>query len=386
MAWNEPGNGQRDPWGKNRPTGNKPGLDDILKQLRDRFGKLGGGAGGIFVILLAFVIVWVVMSSYTIVDARQAGVVLRFGKYSRTLQPGFHLKFPRPLETVTKVGTTEIRSVSDKVRMLTSDENIISVDFNVQYQVSDARKYLFSLSGPPEDTLRQAAEAAVRTVVGANIMDNVLTSQGNEQGTAATPATASTAPTVAVPVVPATPAAAVRDTLQQQTREILQATLNEYDAGLLVTDVSFQNVAPPQEVKDAFDDVNAAREDKQGTENNARAYASQVVPVARGDAARILAEAQGYNAQRVAIATGDAARFNLILKEYKSAPDVTRRRLWLETVEDVMSNNPKVLDGSGGRNMIYLPLDRATGKDVPGVSAVMQSAGSDAMAGKEKQP
>ncbi|WP_130618437.1 FtsH protease activity modulator HflK [Dyella amyloliquefaciens] len=386
MAWNEPGNGQRDPWGKNRPSGNKPGLDDILKQLRDRFGKLGGGAGGIFVILLAFVIVWVVMSSYTIVDARQAGVVLRFGKYSRTLQPGFHLKFPRPLETVTKVGTTEIRSVSDKVRMLTSDENIISVDFNVQYQVSDARKYLFSLSGPPEDTLRQAAEAAVRTVVGANIMDNILTSQGNEQGTAATPATASTAATVAVPVVPATPAAAVRDTLQQQTREILQATLNEYDSGLMVTDVSFQNVAPPQEVKDAFDDVNAAREDKQGTENNARAYSSQVVPVARGDASRILAEAQGYNAQRVAIATGDAARFNLILKEYKGAPDVTRRRLWLETVEAVMSNNPKVLDGSGGRNMIYLPLDRAAGKDVPGVGAVMQSAGSDAMAGKEKQP
>lgn len=386
MAWNEPGNGQRDPWGKNRPTGNKPGLDDILKQLRERFGKLGGGAGGIFVILLAFVIVWVVMSSYTIVDARQAGVVLRFGKFSRTLQPGFHLKFPRPLETVTKVGTTEIRSVSDKVRMLTSDENIISVDFNVQYQVSDARKYLFSLSGPPEDTLRQAAEAAVRTVVGANIMDNILTSQGNEQGTAATPATASTAATVAAPVVPATPAAAVRDTLQQQTREILQATLNEYDSGLMVTDVSFQNVAPPQEVKDAFDDVNAAREDKQGTENNARAYSSQVVPVARGDASRILAEAQGYNAQRVAIATGDAARFNLILKEYKGAPDVTRRRLWLETVEDVMSNNPKVLDGSGGRNMIYLPLDRAAGKDVPGVGAVMQSAGSDAMAGKEKQP
>ena len=386
MAWNEPGNGQRDPWGKNRPTGNKPGLDDILKQVRDCFGKLGGGAGGILVILLAFVIVWVVMSSYTIVDARQAGVVLRFGKYSRTLQPGFHLKFPRPLETVTKVGTTEIRSVSDKVRMLTSDENIISVDFNVQYQVSDARKYLFSLSGPPEDTLRQAAEAAVRTVVGANIMDNILTSQGNEQGTAATPATASTAPTVAAPVVPATPAAAVRDTLQQQTREILQATLNEYDSGLMVTDVSFQNVAPPQEVKDAFDDVNAAREDKQGTENNARAYSSQVVPVARGDASRILAEAQGYNAQRVAIATGDAARFNLILKEYKGAPDVTRRRLWLETVEDVMSNNPKVLDGSGGRNMIYLPLDRAAGKEVPGVGAVMQSAGSDAMAGKEKQP
>jgi membrane protease subunit HflK len=403
MAWNEPGNnGQRDPWNRNRQTGNKPGLEDMLKQLRNRFGKLGGGAGGIFTILLAFVIVWVGMSSFTIVDARQAGVVLRFGKYARTLQPGFHLKAPSPIETVTKVGTTEIRSVSDKVRMLTSDENIISVDFNVQYQVSDARKFLFSLSGPPEDTLRQAAEAAVRTVVGANIMDNILTSQGAETVlTAPTPApassvaAASSAPSVATDAmaatpaaIPASPKAQTRDTLQQQTREILQATLDEYDAGLVVTDVSFQNVAPPQEVKDAFDDVNAAREDKQGTENNARAYSSQVVPVARGDASRIAAEAQGYAAARVATATGDASRFNLILKEYKAAPDVTRRRLWLETVEDVMSNNPKVLDGSGGRNMIYLPLDRATGKEMQGVGSVMQSAGSDSSlgGGKEKQP
>ncbi len=388
MAWNEPGNGQRDPWGRNRQPGNKPGLDDMLKQLRNRLGKLGGGAGGIFTIVLAFALVAVLFSSYTIVDARQAGVVLRFGQYSRTLQPGFHLKLPRPIETVTKVGTTEIRSVSDKVRMLTSDENIISVDFNVQYQVSDARKYLYSLSGQPEDTLRQAAEAAVRTVVGANVMDSVLTSQGNEA--TAGPASASSvaaSATVAAPAVPAVAAnAQTRDTLQQQTREILQATLDEYDAGLVVTDVSFQNVSPPQEVKDAFDDVNAAREDKQGTENNARAYASQVVPVARGEAARIFAEAQGYGAQRVATATGDAARFNLILKEYKAAPDVTRRRLWLETVEDVMSNNPKVLDGSNGRNMIYLPLDRAATKEMPGVGAVMQSAGNDSVAGKEKQP
>jgi len=389
MAWNEPGNGQRDPWNRNRPPGNKPGLEDTLRQLRNRFGKLGGGAGGIFTILLAFLIVWIAMSSFTIVDARQAGVVLRFGQFSRTLQPGFHLKFPSPIETVTKVGTTEIRSVSDKVRMLTSDENIISVDFNVQYQVSDARKFLFSLSGPPEDTLRQAAEAAVRTVVGANVMDNILTSQGEGEAIAPAPASsAAVASSVTTPApVPAAVKAQTRDTLQQQTREILQATLDEYDAGLVVTDVSFQNVAPPQEVKDAFDDVNAAREDKQGTENNARAYASQVVPVARGDAARISAEAQGYAAARVATATGDASRFNLILKEYKAAPDVTRRRLWLETVEDVMSNNPKVLDGSGGRNMIYLPLDRASGKDIQGVGSVMQSAGSDSnLGGKEKQP
>jgi membrane protease subunit HflK len=389
MAWNEPGNnGQRDPWNKNnnRPGGNKSGLEDVLKQLRNRFGKFGGGAGGIFTVLLAVVLAWLLLSSYVIVDARQAGVVLRFGQYNRTLGPGFHFKLPRPLESVTKVGTTEIRSVSDKVRMLTSDENIISVDFNVQYQVSDARQYLFSLSGQPEDTLQQAAEAAVRTVVGANIMDNILTSQSDPVAVAAAdPAAASTAATPATATAKAPVPTQTRDTLQQQTRDILQATLDGYRSGITVTDVSFQNVAPPQEVKDAFDDVNAAREDKQATENNARATASKIVPEARGDASRILAQALGYSAERVARANGDAAQFNLILKEYKAAPDVTRRRLWLETVENVMSNNPKVLDGSGGRNVIYLPLERMSGRDVQGVGTVLQSAaGSDIS--KEKQP
>jgi membrane protease subunit HflK len=388
MAWNEPGNnGQRDPWNKNnnRPGGNKPGLDDILKQLRNRFGKFGGGAGGFLTFIILLAVVLVMMSSYVIVDARQAGVVLRFGQYNRTLGPGFHFKLPRPLESVTKVGTTEIRSVSDKVRMLTSDENIISVDFNVQYQVSDARLYLFSLSGQPEDTLQQAAEAAVRTVVGANIMDNILTSQSDPVAVAAAdPAAASTTAAPATAAAKAPVPAQTRDTLQQQTRDILQATLDGYRSGITVTDVSFQNVAPPQEVKDAFDDVNAAREDKQATENNARATASKIVPEARGDASRILAQALGYSAERVARANGDAAQFNLILKEYKAAPDVTRRRLWLETVENVMSNNPKVLDGSGGRNVIYLPLERMSGRDVQGVGTVLQSAAGDIS--KEKQP
>ena len=383
MAWNEPGNGQRDPWGKPRQTPGKSGLDDAFKQLKNRLSRLGGGPGGLLTIVLALLLASLLLSSATVVDARQAGVVLRFGQYARTLGPGFHFKLPRPFETVTKVSTTEVRSVSDKVRMLTSDENIISVDFNVQYQVSDARKYLFSLSGQPEDTLRQAAEAAVRSVVGANVMDNILTSSAAEQ--VAVPATPTTtaAPVAAAQaaVNQASAAAQARDTLQQQTREILQATLDSYDSGLAVTDVSFQNVSPPQEVKDAFDDVNAAREDKQGTENNARAYASKVVPEARGEASRIAAQAQGYSAERVARATGDADRFNLILKEYRGAPEVTRRRLWLETVEDVMSNNPKVLDGTGGRNMIYLPLDRAAVRDLPGVGTVAPAADS----GKEKQ-
>jgi membrane protease subunit HflK len=375
MAWNEPGNGQKDPWNRARQPGRKPDLEGALKGLKDRFGRMGGGAGGIATVVLAVVLAWLLLSSYTVIDARQVGVVLRFGEFSRTLAPGFHFKLPQPIESVTKVETTQVRSISDKVRMLTSDENIIIVDFNVQFQVSDARKFLFSTRNP-EDVLQQAAEAAVRSVVGANIMDNILTSPGTEPVTVGAPAGAAVVP------------AQTRDTLQQQTREILQSTLNGYDAGLMVTDVSFQNVAPPQEVKDAFDDVNAAREDKQGTENKARAYANQVVPVARGQAARVAAQAAGYQVERIARANGDTQRFNLLLKEYRAAPEVTRRRLWLETVEEVMSNNPKVVDGSGGRNMIYLPLDRVgatSTTNLPGVGAVMQSATTDAPAGKEKQ-
>ncbi|MGC1550466.1 MAG: FtsH protease activity modulator HflK [Rhodanobacter sp.] len=381
MAWNEPGNGQRDPWNKNnkRPSSGKPGLDAVLKDLQRRLGKLGGGRGGIVTVLAALVLAWLLLSSYTIVDASQAGVVLRFGQYSRTLGPGFHLKLPQPIESVTKVATTRVRSVSDQVRMLTSDENIVSVNFNVQYQVSDARKFLFSVSDP-EDTLREASEAAVRSIVGAHSMDDILT------GTDAAP----DATTGAAPVAPVAQAVTqTRDTLQQQTREILQQTLDAYDAGLQVTDVSFQNVAPPQEVKDAFDDVNAAREDKQGFVNNARAYANQVIPQATGDAARIGQEAEGYKAERIAHAQGDTERFNLILKQYKAAPEVTRRRLWLETMERVLTNTPKVVDGTDGRNIINLSPGSASSSSTgaSNVGAVMQSATTTSDdASKEKQP
>lgn len=381
MAWNEPGNGQRDPWNKNnkRPSSGKPGLDAVLKDLQRRLGKLGGGRGGIVTVLAALVLAWLLLSSYTIVDASQAGVVLRFGQYSRTLGPGFHLKLPQPIESVTKVATTRVRSVSDQVRMLTSDENIVSVNFNVQYQVSDARKFLFSVSDP-EDTLREASEAAVRSIVGAHSMDDILT------GTDAAP----DATTGAAPVAPVAQAVTqTRDTLQQQTREILQQTLDAYDAGLQVTDVSFQNVAPPQEVKDAFDDVNAAREDKQGFVNNARAYANQVIPQATGDAARIGQEAEGYKAERIAHAQGDTERFNLILKQYKAAPEVTRRRLWLETMERVLTNTPKVVDGTDGRNIINLSPGGASSSSTgaSNVGAVMQSATTTSDdASKEKQP
>ncbi|URL57189.1 FtsH protease activity modulator HflK [Luteibacter flocculans] len=366
MAWNEPGNGQKDPWNRNRSNGRKPDLDGAIKSIKARLGKFGAGSGGVFTIVLVFAVAWLLVSSYTVIDARQVGVVLRFGQFSRILPPGFHLKAPSPVETVTKVETTQVRSVSDNVSMLTRDENIIAIDFNVQYQVSDARKFLYSNADRDENTIHNAAEAAVRSVVGANIMDNILTTPGVD-----TPAPAQ------APVAGVAPAA--KETLQQQTRDILQATLDKYDAGILVTGVSFQNVSPPKEVKDAFDDVNAAREDKQSEENKARAYESQVVPVARGDAARIAAEAEADRVERIARANGDAERFNLLLKEYRAAPEVTRRRLWLETVEEVMAGNPKVIDGSNGKNIVQLPVE-ANGavRNVPGVGTVIQSATTDA--------
>ena len=352
MAWNEPGGGQRDPWNRQRPNGGDFSPNQWLKNLGRHFGKLGRGPGGILVAVAVVVAVFLLMSSYTIIDARQVGVVLRFGEYSRTLPPGFHLKLPQPIESVNKVEATRIRSVTDKVAMLTKDENIITIDFTVQYQVDDSRKYLFSLNDP-DGTISAAAEAAVRGVIGSSDMDQVLSAAGAN--------------------------------LVTEAQQALPKTLAAYDSGLRVTEVSFQNVAPPDEVKDAFDDVNNAREDKQSIENAALAYASKVVPVARGEAARIAAEAAGYKAERIARAQGDTARFDLLLAQYKAAPEVTRKRLWLETMEQVMEHNTKVIDGSGGRNIINLPsLQGATNESGAAQAGAIVTAPASASSSTDK--
>ena len=350
MAWNEPGGGQRDPWG--RSGGKGPDLDALLKRLRDRFGR-SGTPGGVGVIVLAIVLAWLVLDSWTVINARQVGVVLRFGAYARTLPPGFHFMLPRPIENVSKVEMTVVRSVSDKMQMLTKDENIVQIDFNVQYQINNAKQYLFSMQNPDE-AVRQAAEASVRRVVGASTMDTILSGEGAAMVAA--------------------------------TQQSLQRTLDGYHAGITVTEVNFQNISPPAEVKAAFDDVNKAREDKQRIENEAKAYASKILPEARGNVARVLAEAQGYQAARVARAQGDSQRFLLMLTEYRAAPEVTRKRLWLETIEQVLAANTKVLDEGNGRNLIYLPLDQGHGAApavpkalLPGVGSVLQTPadGSD---------
>lgn len=355
MAWNEPGGGQRDPWGRGSGGGKGPDLEAWLKRLRQRLGSMrGGGAGGIGTIVLAVLLAWLLFDSWTVINASQVGVVTRFGAYARTVSPGFHFVMPRPIEAVSKVDMTSVRSVSDSMQMLTKDENIVQVDFNVQYQVNNAEQYLFSMQDP-DATVRQAAEASVRSVVGSSNMDTILSGEG---------------------------AALVADTQQS-----LQKLLNDYGAGITVTEVNFQNIAPPAEVKAAFDDVNKAREDKQRIENEAKAYASKVLPEARGNAARIVADAQAYEAAREARAQGDAQRFLLMMHAYREAPEVTRKRLWLETIEQVMAANTKVVDESNGRNLIYLPLPGtgepapATAKaTLPGVGASLQAPASSSSA------
>lgn len=366
MAWNEPGGGkQRDPWRDNKDGGGKNDFDDAINRAKEMLGRLFGGGGsgggsggssgnsrggGAVLAIVGLLIAWVFFDSFVQIDARQQGVVLRFGEYTRTMSPGFNLKWPRPVESVTKVDATQIRAVSDTVRMLTRDENIVQVEFNVQYQVDDPTLYLYS-TRDPDETLKQAAESAVREIIGTSELDAIMPDQRVE-------ATEGDAPV-------ANPSAE----LALQSKKVVQQTLERYKAGLLVTELNFQNVRPPQEVKDSFDDAISAREDRQRASNIADAYAKRVVPEARGEAARILAEAKGYEAERIARAQGDAERFNLIASEYRAAPEVTRKRLYIETLQQVLSGTPKVIDFTGGKNLLQVPVPQQAAEPLPATTA-----------------
>jgi membrane protease subunit HflK len=338
MAWNEPG--KRDPWkGRQEP----PNVDDLLRRFRDGIRRLFGGGGGsnhtggFTVLVLAIVAIWIALSSFTIIDARQIGVVLRFGQFNRIMNNGLNLKWPSPIEQVMTVDATTSIPVSDEVRMLTKDENIVLIDFNVQYTRPDARKYLFS-AAQPDDTLKQAAEAAVRQVVGSSTMDTILSGQGGA--------------------------------IAGETEKLLQQTIDAYGLGLLVQKVNFQKIQPPPEVKDAFDDANNAGNNQQQFVNEAKAYLAKEVPLARGDAARIRAAAEGYKAARIAGATGEADRFSLVEAQYRTAPEVTRKRLYLETMQAILSTTQKVIDQTGGKNLLYLPLDKAKNASDAAAAAV----------------
>lgn len=347
MAWNEPGNNgkDQDPWG-NRGSGGSnqgpPDLDEALGKLVDKVNGLFGGSGGkrnsggqeptapapsgklILVILAVVAVVWSGMGFYT-VDQQERAVVLRLGKFLETVNPGLQWN-PPLLDDVSKVNVTAVRNHDHVSLMLTKDENIVEVGLSVQYVVSNPKDFQLEVRSP-ENSLAQATESALRHVVGSSKMDDVLT-----EG---------------------------RAVLADQVQARLQDYLDSYQTGLEVSKVNIENTSAPSQVQDAFDDVIKAREDEQRVKNEAQTYANGIVPEARGKAQRMMEEASAYREEVVARAEGEATRFSKLLAEYQKAPEVTRERLYLVAMEDVLSNSNKVLvDVDGGNNMMVLPLDQ----------------------------
>jgi len=358
MAWNEPGGSQdNDPWGGRRKKQGPPDLDEIVRKIQQKLAGLfggkggsgsGGGAGpkgnapGILALVVVALVIWVAVDSVYIIQPAERGVVLRFGKYVDTLMPGPSIRLPRPIEQVIRVDVDQIRTVEvgyrsegrqqmmiqDEASMLTQDENIVDVKLAVQYKVKSPADYLFH-DRDPEITIRDATESSIREVVGKSKMDFVL-----KEG---------------------------RSEVAARTKELLQAILDRYNNGLLVTSVNLQDAQPPEQVQEAFFDAIRAREDEDRLINEAEAYSNEVIPKARGGAARITEDANAYKAKIVATAEGDVSRFSQILQAYQKAPEVTRKRMYLETLESVMSNTSKVLvDVEKGSNLLYLPLDKLT--------------------------
>jgi len=336
MAWNIPGSGSPGSGspgsGSPRRSGNNSGIGAMLDQLRGLFG--GGGNNTLRWVGIALAL-WLVFNCFVLVTEQQRGVVLRFGQYARTLQPGPHLKFPWPIERVFKVAATQIKTFSENVPVLTRDENIVQVEINVQYRVRDPKLYLFG-TRDGDQMLQQAALSTVREQVGRSTLDTVL---------------------------------GARNALAVSARVQLQQSLDAYKTGLVVTELNLPNARPPEEVKPAFDDVNSAQQDKDRLTSEAQAYAAKIVPEARGRAAQIRTAAEGYKTASVARATGDATRFSLLLGQYQAAPEVTRKRLWLETVQQVLAENRKVIGGDG-RQLIYVPMSGPGSTNTQSVSPV----------------
>lgn len=366
MAWNEPGggSGDKDPWGSQGGNQSPPDLDEVVRKLQQKLsglfggGKTGqGGSGGgtakpgttgISWIILIIAALWGLSGLY-IVDEGTRGVVLRFGQYAETTQAGLHWHIPYPVENVTIINVESINNVEIGYRsgsdgavtssvprealMLTQDENIIDTKFAIQYKIKDAKDYLFNVKdADPEFTqarvlVRQATESAVRDVIGKSKMDFAL-----KEG---------------------------RAEVALQTEALVQKILDRYQSGLQIISVNMQDAQPPEQVQHAFNDAIKAGQDQDRLKNEGEAYANDILPKARGAAARLLEEAEAYRNQVIAQAEGDASRFKQVLTEYKKAPRVTRERLYLDAIEEVMKNSTKVMvDVKGGNNLLYLPLDR----------------------------
>lgn len=365
-----PGGGNRNPWGSGSGGGGgggfggqQPDIDDLIRKGRDRLNRMVpggfGGGKGIAAVAVVLLVLWGLTGFYR-VQPDEHGVVLRFGQWVRTEeQPGLKYHLPAPIETVrlpkvTRVNSVEVgyrtgidprrpgaeRDVPDESLMLTGDENIIDIDFVVFWQIANARDYLFQLR-EPDGTVRRAAESAMREIIGRTEIQPALTD--------------------------------ARQEIEVQTRRLLQDMLDEYRAGVRVTQVQLRKVDPPGPVVDAFNEVQRARSDRERLRNEAEAYRNDVIPRARGEAERLLQEAAAYREEVVNLAEGDARRFLSVYEAYRLAPDVTGNRLYLETMEQVMRGTNKVIIDAAGQDaqgvVPYLPLTdfmRRPGAQAPG--------------------
>ncbi len=382
MPWtNQSGSGDggsRGPWHRPDPPssggGKPPDLEELLRRSQDRLRRYlpGGGrgftTGSLIVILLAIIVVWLLSGIY-FVGAREQGVVLRFGQFVARTAPGPNYHLPWPIETVetpevTKEnqinigygqvtdanGQTSTEDIPEESLMLTGDENIVDVNFTVFWVIKDAAFYLFDVDNP-DQAIKAVAESAMREVVGQNRIEPILTQD--------------------------------REPIQVQVRQLMQKTLDEYGAGVAVTRVQMQKVDPPVEVISAYRDVQAARADQERMRNEAEAYANKIIPEARGQAARIVQEAQGYKQKAIAEASGEAKQFTSVYEEYRKAPEVTRKRMYLETMSRLFgSMNKVIVDENAAKNIIpYLPPQTFGRGTAESVTVTPPSAAAPAVSG-----
>jgi membrane protease subunit HflK len=353
MSWSD--NNNNNPWGSQgggNGRGQGPDMDNVIRDLQNKFkGFIPGsffGKLGPFVIIIALVLIWLASGFYRVLPDEQ-GVVLQFGKYIKTTQPGLNYHIPYPIERVltpkvTKVNrveigyrqspdnrTTQIRDVPEESLMLTGDENIVDIDFSVFWIINDAGKFLFNVQ-VPELTIKSAAETSMREVIGQSKIQSIFTEGRTE--------------------------------IEDKTRVLIQSILDDYETGVTITQVQTQKADPPGEVIDSFRDVQAARADLERQRNEAEAYANDIIPRARGEAEQILQSAEGYKQKVIADSEGKAARFLSIQSEYAKAPVVTKQRIFYETMESVFGDMDKIIiDNDSGQGVLpYLPLPEISKK------------------------
>ncbi len=361
MAWNEPGgnSNNQDPWGGRKGGGRQgpPDLDEAFRKLQESLNGIfgggkkrndngqGGGFGLLWIGAALLGAVWLWNAVY-IVDAQEQAVILRLGKYHDTVGQGLNIYFP-PIDKKFQENVTRERSFSKQGQMLTEDENIVEVPLTVQYKISNLKDFVLNVDAP-EVSLQHATESALRHVAGSTSMDEVIT-LGREQ-------------------------------MGAEVSKRLQDFLDDYGTGITITQVNIQRATAPAEVKDAFDDVIRAREDEQREKNLAETYANGVVPEARGQAQRIIEDANGYRDEVVSRAEGEADRFSKLLTEYRKAPEVTRQRLYLDTMQEVFGNTSKVLvtGKEGQNNLLYLPLDKMVDSRSGASASAASGSSSDA--------